>query len=141
MKIKENMLPINLIKKMHSHVVEQSTNYSWRPNNINWNTDIIEGSVPIMTMDMSLFRDDLHEAVASIMPEIDSMNLFIPFPTFYSMPQLSQIGWHEDFTPINVSIYLNEFWDRRWGGFFIYEKEDGSHGAVQPEFNKAVIMQ
>jgi hypothetical protein len=135
-----NVLSTSLIEKIHEHVVDKSAQYALRPNYVAWDTRLTEGSTPVMTMDIHEFREDLHESIAKAVPEVENMDLFIPFPMFYSMPPLSHIGWHEDYTPINVSIYLNDFWNRSWGGLFVYENEKLELRAIQPEFNKAVII-
>lgn len=138
--IKKDILSIDLLNELHDYVSSRSGTYCWRPNTINWGKELTEGSSPVMTMDLSEFRDKLHHSIAKHFPEVTDTQLSIPYPMFFSMPPMSQIGWHQDYTPFNVSIYLNEFWDKRWGGLFIHEDADNTYSAIVPEFNKAVIV-
>jgi hypothetical protein len=135
----KNILDIDLLHKLHDYVSVQSSEYAWRPNTVNWNNELTFGSSPIMTMDLSMFREELYSSIACRFPEIKEKELTLPYPMFFSMPPLSQIGWHEDYTPFNVSIYLNEFWDKQWGGMFIYENQENGFSGIVPEFNKAVV--
>lgn len=132
-----NALSFTLLNDIHEHIVANSNNYIWRQNDI-WNEDIVAGSAPIMMTQLDKFEPRLREEIGRFIPEVRKMNLWVPFPMFFSMPQHAQIGWHEDYTPINVSIYLNEYWDKNWGGLFLYMEEENLKGFV-PEFNTAVV--
>jgi len=64
--------------------------------------------------------------------------LSAPYPGFYDAPRGSYVNWHTDKTPVGISIYLNDFWDRDWGGLFLYDDGSGIKG-IKPEFNMAVV--
>lgn len=132
-----NVLSFSLLNEIHEYIVENTSNYIWRDNLI-WNEDIKAGSAPLMMASLEQFEEKLRDEISLFIPEVKEMNLFIPFPMFFAMPIHSQIGWHEDYTPINVSIYLNEFWDKNWGGLFMY-LENGDLKGFVPEFNTAVV--
>jgi len=132
-----DVLSFELMNEMHEYIVQNANDYIWRENTM-WNQDIVAGSASIMMASLSQFEEKLRREIGLFIPEVETMNLHIPFPMFFSMPIHSQIGWHEDYTPINVSIYLNEFWDKNWGGLFMYI-EDGNLKGFVPEFNTAVV--
>lgn len=133
----KNALSISLLNELHEYIVANHHNYIWRTNTM-WHEDLVAGSAPITMASLEQFEEKLRAEVGLFIPEVKEMDLFIPFPMFFSMPAHSQIGWHEDYTPINVSIYLNEFWDKNWGGLFMY-MEDGNLKGFVPEFNTAVV--
>ena len=60
----------------------------------------------------------------------------------YYWTKLSYIPWHED-PGLNAgfSLYLNETWDKDWGGYFMYELEEGQIKALIPTRNTAVIQE
>jgi hypothetical protein len=133
----ENVLSISLLSEIHDYISQNSFDYIWRENTM-WNKELTEGSAAITMASLEQFEENLREEVSLFVPEVKEMDLCIPFPMFYSMPIHSQIGWHEDYSPINVSIYLNESWDKNWGGLFIYMEDKNLKGYV-PEFNTAVV--
>ena len=133
----QNVLSFGLLDEIHEYIVQHSNDYIWRDNSM-WHEDIVAGSAAITMTSLSQFEEKLRAEVGLFIPEVKELDLFIPFPMFFAMPIHSQIGWHEDYTPINVSIYLNEFWDKNWGGLFMY-LEDGNIKGHVPEFNTAVV--
>lgn len=134
----ENFFSLELISKIHQYVVDNSPNHCWRINDM-WGPDLIAGSPSIPIMDLSIFHDELIDESKKHIKEVVDFDL--PFPMFYACPHNSFIGWHEDYTPINISVYLNEGWDKRYGGILLYEDpEDKKIKGIEPFFNRAVIM-
>lgn len=133
-----NVLSTGLLHKMHNYIRSISDEYAWHTNS-HWNAEIVNGSAAAILTKMDHFRDEITSELSVHIPEIESLELFIPFPSFFSIPPMGFFNWHEDVYPVNVSIYLNEFWDEKWGGFFLYENEGEIRG-IKPEFNKAVVV-
>lgn len=129
-----NFFSISLLKEIHEHIVQSK--FSWAQND-GWDEELRIGSVPIAIADLSSFKKKLIEETLLHVPNIKGLEL--PHPMFYSCPQMASIGWHEDYYPFSISIYLNEYWDRQWGGFFMHE-EGLEIKAIKPEFNMAVIV-
>jgi hypothetical protein len=68
------------------------------------------------------------------------LNIGNPVMNFYYWGNSSNINWHDDCDYLGgATIYLNEKWDRNWGGYFIYEK-DKKLGVEIPRFNKCVFQ-
>ena len=56
------------------------------------------------------------------------------------MSRASFIPWHDDGTYIYTgTIYLNEFWDENWGGYFAYA-DDGEIKCIAPFYNKGCFF-
>ena len=52
----------------------------------------------------------------------------------------SYIPWHDDGGhEYGMTIYMNETWDRDWGGYFAYEDGDEIK-CIKPEFNKLALI-
>lgn len=130
----DNFFSIGLLTEIHEYIV--NLKFGWAQNDA-WNSDLRIGSVPIAIADLSPFHDKLFSEVQARIPGV--IGLSLPHPMFYACPQLASIGWHEDYYPYSVSVYLNDYWDKQWGGFFLYE-EEGQMKAIKPEFNTAVIV-
>lgn len=125
---------IGLLKEIHEHIV--NSKFSWAQND-GWDEDLRIGSIPIAIADLTPFTEKLIEETVFHIPEVRGLEL--PHPMFYSCPQMASIGWHEDYYPFSISVYMNEYWDRQWGGFFLHE--DGHEiKAIKPEFNMGVVV-
>ena len=50
----------------------------------------------------------------------------------------SSLKWHRDILPMtaSVTIYLNDEWNKNWGGLFLYTEEDEITNEVQAIFPK-----
>ena len=56
------------------------------------------------------------------------------------MQKSSGINWHSDETwKYGATYYLNNRWDRQWGGEFMFTNEDG-HGYIPVVGNSLVIV-
>jgi hypothetical protein len=133
-KIVDNFLSMPLLEEIHEHIV--SSRFCWAHND-GWDEDLRVGSIPIAIADLTPFREKIIRETIIHFPEAEGLELSQPM--FYSCPQMASIGWHEDYYPLNISVYLNEYWDRQWGGFFLHE-DDSEIKAIKPEFNKAVMV-
>jgi Rps23 Pro-64 3,4-dihydroxylase Tpa1-like proline 4-hydroxylase len=59
---------------------------------------------------------------------------------YYEWNQMSQINWHNDAgTKASMTIYLNDTWNRDWGGFFCWKDENNQYHMIIPKFNSATI--
>jgi Rps23 Pro-64 3,4-dihydroxylase Tpa1-like proline 4-hydroxylase len=54
----------------------------------------------------------------------------------YAWTRLSYIPWHNDgHRSEALTIYLNDVWEKDWGGLFLYEDDEGSLRGFVPSFN------
>jgi Rps23 Pro-64 3,4-dihydroxylase Tpa1-like proline 4-hydroxylase len=81
------------------------------------------------------------EILSKIKKEVESkIPYVIKNAVLHIMPQMSYINWHSDaHCKAAFTIYLNENWDKSWGGYLMYE-EDGEIKAIKPEKNLAVLQ-
>lgn len=60
--------------------------------------------------------------------------------SFFFYLNQSNINWHDDAGHAGAAtIYLNQKWNRNYGGYFIYEK-DNKLGIEYPTFNKCIFQ-
>jgi hypothetical protein len=57
----------------------------------------------------------------------------------YAGSRLSYTPWHNDpMHALAVTVFLNDVWDRDWGGVFLYEDGAGAVRGWAPRFNACV---
>jgi Rps23 Pro-64 3,4-dihydroxylase Tpa1-like proline 4-hydroxylase len=108
-----------------------------KTNLTDWDPNLIGTSGVIL---LYYLKDELLEEVKfeiiNKFPELRKHKFSIAF-TLGS--RLSYIQWHCDQGhKYSITLYLNEHWNRDFGGALIYQDNDDSYKAVYPEFNKAV---
>jgi hypothetical protein len=132
---KTNVLGLNLIQSVREYAAMQET---VRTNHRNWNGNVVSLSGPIYLIALpDLLTQQIKSCLVSVFDEFNFAGLH-PVATYTLGGRFSFIPWHDDSNHVfSVTVYLNDFWDRDWGGYFMYEK-DGLLGAVAPEFNTAV---
>jgi len=60
---------------------------------------------------------------------------------FYYWTRHSYIPWHNDGShPYALSIYLNEHWDKDFGGIFLYKESEEDIRGIMPKRNLAVLQ-
>ena len=104
-----------------------------------WQSDLISTSSPILRY--SLSSNDMH-IFSKIKKEVESK---IPYhlsnAIFHLYPNLSYIPWHDDpHVKAALTIYLNDVWDKNWGGYLMY-KENDEIKAIKPEKNLGVLQE
>lgn len=123
---------ISEIKQYPSHVNAVQTNLTA------WPGRLVQLSGPII---LYTLPDDICSKLRT------EINLKTPIPAEWEMiatytlgSRFSYVPWHDDANHLrSLTIYLNEEWDRDWGGMFVYEDED-QLSAVLPSFNRALMF-
>lgn len=122
---------------LKNSIQELTKGRSFRSSNFQWDSAVVKSSHPVFVRDCegvlaSLVLSQLHEKNI-----INDLNYSVQN---YAWTKLSYIPWHRDsHRRSSITLYLNEFWDRDWGGIFIYE--DAGSGEVKghvPQFNTAI---
>lgn len=128
-----NVLPTEFITEINKYVDGQ---VSSRSNFSCWPKELLRSSGVVLVYDFSKeMSDKIFEHAKIIAPELSN------FETTHAMYQRwmpgSYISWHSDFSwKMAVTIYLNETWDKNWGGYFAYESGTEIK-CFKPEFNTA----
>jgi len=118
-------------------VAEISKGGAFMRSNFHWPKVIVRSSQAVFVRDYdetlsTLILDGLRERGIVESNNYDVMN--------YAWTRLSYIPWHNDgHRQSAVTIYLNETWEKDWGGLFLYchESSDDIRGYA-PRFNTAI---
>jgi Rps23 Pro-64 3,4-dihydroxylase Tpa1-like proline 4-hydroxylase len=110
---------------------------SFRRSNFHWKEGMVRSSQAVFVRDYdetlsTLILDGLRERGIVESNNYDVMN--------YAWTRLSYIPWHNDgHRQSAVTTYLNETWEKDWGGLFLYrhESSDDIRGYA-PRFNTAI---
>ena len=105
----------------------------FRRSNFHWSQHIRQSSAAVLVRDYDevLSRLILDALLKSGIVEHDRYAVMS-----YAWTRLSYIPWHNDANHSEaLTIYLNDVWEKDWGGLFLYEDEDGSIRGFAPAFN------
>jgi Rps23 Pro-64 3,4-dihydroxylase Tpa1-like proline 4-hydroxylase len=138
MKIINNFLDINLIKKIEEYVNNNLQLHTWKTN-LCWKDSIKKNSsqVSILNLtDVVEFSIPIKKLYNEIILETKSLKFSL---CFYVWHNLSFIPFHKDGGySIASTIYLNQTWEKDFGGLFLYE-ESNEIKAIVPKFNMCLI--
>lgn len=104
-----------------------------------WDSNLVNTSSPILRYTMA--ANDI-EIYSKIKKEVESkIPYYVSNAVFHLFPNLSYITWHNDaHIEAALTIYLNDFWDKNWGGYLLYEEKDEIK-AIKPEKNLGVLQE
>ena len=93
-----------------------------------WNDDIVQYSSPVLIFDIpEEYTTNLRKY-----PELSDMSGFM----LYFWPNGSYIPWHDDnHAEKTGTIYLNDVWERNWGGYLCWED-----GYLIPTYNTMALQ-
>jgi hypothetical protein len=132
-KFVSNVLSPALIETIKQYSRQGEVRHSY----MSWGSNIIHDSNPVLIKDLNdQISSKLIEEIKHHLPAHDSISGCM----WYGWIRGSYIPWHCDgHFKFGATIYLNEYWNSDWGGYFAYE--DGLEiKCVKPEFNKMAII-
>jgi len=105
-------------------------------SNASWNADVVRTSHTVL---VHMISDDklMNYLQKRIEEEFGDYDIT---PMFYYWTQMSYIPWHNDGGHhAAMTIYLSDH-EENDGGYFMYEKSDGTIEAIQPKYNRAIFQ-
>lgn len=106
-----------------------------------WGAGLEKGNyAPVLILHLNEYRDYFKHKFRNLDPQ------FADYPNLICYMHVwlpgSQINWHNDsseaHTRISATIYINEHWERNWGGLFLYDDPRIGKGWIFPEPNSCV---
>jgi Rps23 Pro-64 3,4-dihydroxylase Tpa1-like proline 4-hydroxylase len=111
-------------------------------SNFHWSPGIVKASQVV------LVRDYEQEMAALILSQLQDRGILDDEEYHvndyhvmnYAWTKLSYIPWHNDPDYKNaITVYLNEHWDRDWGGIYLYvDRETKGIKGYVPQFNSGL---
>lgn len=116
---------------------ELSNGRSFCRSSFHWEEALRRASAPVLVRDFDPVQASFITGMLKQRGVIDSTDYSV---MCHVWPHLSFIPWHLDGKYKNaVTIFLNEEWDRNWGGIFLYEESgSGQISGVVPRFNLGI---
>ena len=131
----KDFLPEDLILQIKKYIYRERPQTS---NHSSWNQKIIKDSarVEIFRLSDTEFKEQIINCYSNYF-NIDTYTT--TYVNYYKWLPGSFIPFHNDeSSSLASTIYLNESWDKDYGGLFLYEEEQEIKGYV-PQYNSAVI--
>jgi Rps23 Pro-64 3,4-dihydroxylase Tpa1-like proline 4-hydroxylase len=131
-KIVHNALSLTLLEVIQDYVKHGQIRHSY----MDWSAEVIKASNPVLIKDLN---DNLSNRI------ISELKLHLPEHTeikcmWYGWIRGSYIPWHSDNNvKFGATLYLNNYWDENWGGYFAYKEADEIK-CIKPDFNKLTII-
>lgn len=102
--------------------------------NFHWDDNIVRVSAPVLVRDYDKNMSALILAQLLNSKVIEDNNYNV---MNYAWTRMSYIPWHKDSKYSHgITIYLNDIWDRDWGGIYLYMSEpDREVKGYIPRFN------
>ncbi len=132
----ENVFTPHEIKAIFDNIFSNENQSKWSVNKHFWEPGISDKSLGTV----SIFR--IHDSfISDVLEKYLEPGEKIDYIQYYEWNQLSQINWHSDTHKKGaITIYLNEYWDPNWGGFFCWQENPDKAHLIVPQFNTAVIV-
>ena len=130
-----NVLPVDLILQIKNYVAKEQPEFT---NHSGWDQDIVHDSarVDVFLLNDTPFKEQVINCYANY---IDLKKHSVNYVSYYKWLPGSFIPFHNDYVySLSSTIYLNQSWDKNYGGLFLYEKNKNLRGYV-PKYNSAVI--
>lgn len=113
-----------------------SSGYEFDASNFHWKPAVVRSSAVVMVRRIS-------EPISTLIVDQLARKAILPSRDFtvlnYAWTRMSFIPWHEDGgKSMAVTVYLNDVWERNWGGLFLYEGPDSGIRGFAPRFNACV---
>lgn len=137
----EDFLPSTDLELLLKEIkkVWEDEDYLCRTSYNYWNSDIIRDSAMVIIHDFKK-GSKVHDLINKACNE----QLNMPAPEqiqMHNFPPFSYIPWHTDRHVDNAAtLYLNEEWNKNWGGAYLYKDNTGGVGALYPTSNRLLLQ-
>jgi len=131
----KDFLPADLILQIKKYIYRERPQTS---NHSSWDQRIIKDSarVEIFRLSDTEFKQQVINCYSNY---FDINKYSTTYLNYYKWLPGSFIPFHnDDSSSLASTIYLNESWDKDYGGLFLYEQDTEIKGYV-PKYNSAVI--
>ena len=132
----DDVLPLDFIQELNTL---PHTNVKHRTNLASWKHQVVGNSGAMLLYDVeNVLMGKAKNILSPLFGEEYRNNKWEITYTLGSY--FSFIPWHDDgLYPRSMTIYLNELWDKDWGGYFMYERGQEII-ALKPKFNRCVLL-
>jgi Rps23 Pro-64 3,4-dihydroxylase Tpa1-like proline 4-hydroxylase len=133
-------LYVELMEYINKLIKDRSNRFS--TSTLIWKEYLKGNSAPISRYDFLEETDAV--IVSKVGKEVEhKTGYLIEGFCLHLWPNLSYITWHNDgHVKAALTLYLNENWDKNWGGFLMYEDTtDNTIKAIKPEKNMGLLQE
>lgn len=136
----ENILTDELLDKTDNLIQKLMTdkNVEFTSSTLLWQKELLGTSTPVLRYVLGPNEKEIYNELKKEIE--DKVPYKVESIMVYLWPNLGYITWHNDGVyNAGLTIYMNKFWDKNWGGLFLYEEDDEIKGIV-PKRNLGVLQ-
>lgn len=138
----KNILSEELYNEVYDYtkMIMEEKSMQFTTSTLTWRELLKGNSVPALIYDLST---DNSATISKLKKDIESkIPYFVNNLYFHILPNSSYINWHVDAAHIKagLTLYLNQEWDKNWGGYLMYEDGDEIK-AIKPDKNLAILQE
>jgi Rps23 Pro-64 3,4-dihydroxylase Tpa1-like proline 4-hydroxylase len=102
-------------------------------SNYQWSSNIVKASQPVLIRDYDPALSAIILGQLTRRGVIDTDDFQV---RNYAWSRLSYIPWHNDgMHQVAITVFLNDVWERDWGGIFLYLDDRSGIRGYAPKFN------
>lgn len=106
-----------------------------------WPGYVVKDSEKVLVWDIKNENENIYKKICNYV-EIETGYKDVMCCYIHCWKQSSFIPWHTDGDyDAALTIYLNNIWDKDWGGYFMYQDKDGEIKCVIPKKNLAILQE
>lgn len=139
MNIVKDVISEDLCKQCNMEIDQMIEGEKWSVSNINWDKNLQEGytGTCLAAKVSPSIKLKVLSAIRKHLPKVQQDKYYLQYHYWLHG---SGIQWHDDETyKFGATLYLNT-WNKRWGGLFLWENDEGIHGEM-PEPRKLVVVE
>lgn len=141
MKIHRNVLSSELLQLHSKELQELILKEQWQSSALTWDrplTHYIPGHCLSSRVSNTFFQE-LERELSPLLPLFSKLHI-----QHYLWTPLSAINWHyDDKFSFGATLYLNDQWDKNWGGLFLWQDDDYDttqvYKAIVPSHNTLIL--
>lgn len=110
----------------------------WR-SSMTWEDGLKRKSTPVLVYELKTNNQEIFKKIRKEVKE--KTGKYIDDLIIHFWPPLSYLDWHTDYGYSDaITIYLNKEWNPSWGGYFLYNEENGIRGII-PQQNLGIVQE
>tara|TARA_R100001163_G_C5067934_1_gene207515 strand:+ start:4786 stop:5319 length:534 start_codon:yes stop_codon:yes gene_type:complete len=136
-----NFLDFKMYKGIHNAIIKERKKLNLHSSNSIWNKSLTAFLKPPLRVEVNNYEPfEKLKTLIKYNPFFKLENITKINTTIHCMPKGSGVNWHDDSGwKYGVTYYLNNRWDKKWGGEFMFTNENG-HGFIPVQKNSLIIV-
>ena len=137
----DNFLDLDLLNEIKKKFEDSKGKPAFEINEFGrWDPNLFVGNFgPVYMLPLDEYNNYFYDKFTQVHPDFANSIVITTFLQIWTNG--SGINWHTDLDDrMAATIYLNQNWDRNWGGLFLFKgaESDNTAGWINPTYNRCV---